>query len=163
MAQSRIRALGERAYRVRRIASTFGRIYMGIKAHQVLARHIEPDEMQRRWQRFNRRSAEAIFDTAVELRGAPWLGWIKDLSVPDPLYILPILMGVTSVAMQKMMPAPPDPMQRRMMQFLPIMFMFFAFAFPGGLVLYWVTNNLLSMVQQGVMMKLKKRREAAAG
>ena len=102
-----------------------------------------------------------LLSTAVELRGAPWIGWIKDLSVPDPYYILPILMGVTSVAMQKMMPAPPDPMQRRMMQLLPIMFMFFAFAFPGGLVLYWVTNNLLSMIQQGVMMKLKQRREAA--
>ncbi len=103
-----------------------------------------------------------LLSTAVELRGAPWVGWIRDLAVPDPYYILPILMGVTSVAMQKMMPAAPDPMQRRMMQFLPIMFMFFAFAFPSGLVLYWVTNNLLSMVQQGVMMKLKKRREAAA-
>ena len=104
-----------------------------------------------------------LLSTAVELRGAPWLGWIKDLSVPDPYYILPILMGVTSVLMQKMMPAAPDPMQRRMMQLLPIMFMFFAFAFPSGLVLYWVTNNLLSMLQQGAMMKLKKRREAAAG
>ncbi len=104
-----------------------------------------------------------LLSTAVELRGAPWVGWIRDLSVPDPYYILPILMGVTSVAMQKMMPSAPDPMQRRMMQLLPIMFMFFAFAFPSGLVLYWVTNNLLSMVQQGVMMKLKKRREAAAG
>ncbi len=104
-----------------------------------------------------------LLSTAVELRGAPWIGWIEDLSVPDPYYILPILMGVTSVAMQRMMPAAPDPMQRRMMQLLPIMFMFFAFAFPSGLVLYWVTNNLLSMVQQGVMMKLKKRREAAAG
>ncbi len=104
-----------------------------------------------------------LLSTAVELRGAPWIGWIGDLSVPDPYYILPILMGVTSVAMQKMMPSAPDPMQRRMMQLLPIMFMFFAFAFPSGLVLYWVTNNLLSMVQQGAMMKLKKRREAAAG
>ena len=104
-----------------------------------------------------------LLSTAVELRGAPWIGWITDLSVKDPWYVLPILMGVTSVAMQKMMPPAPDPMQRRMMQMLPIMFMFFAFAFPSGLVLYWVTNNLLSMVQQGAMMKMKKRREAAAG
>ncbi len=103
-----------------------------------------------------------LLSTAVELRGAPWIGWIHDLSVPDPFYVLPILMGVTSVAMQKMMPAAPDPMQRRMMQLLPIMFMFFAFAFPSGLVLYWVTNNLLSMVQQGALMKLKQRRQAAA-
>ncbi len=104
-----------------------------------------------------------LLSTAVELRGAPWIGWISDLSVPDPYYILPILMGVTSVLMQKMMPAAPDPMQRRLMQLLPIMFMFFAFAFPSGLVLYWVTNNLLSMIQQGAMMKLKARREAVAG
>ena len=104
-----------------------------------------------------------LLSTAVELRGAPWIGWISDLSVPDPYYILPILMGVTSVLMQKMMPAAPDPMQRRLMQLLPIMFMFFAFAFPSGLVLYWVTNNLLSMLQQGIMMKLKERREAVAG
>ncbi len=103
-----------------------------------------------------------LLSTAVELRNAPWIGWIKDLSVPDPIYVLPILMGATSIAMQRMMPAAPDPMQRRMMQLLPIMFMFFAFAFPSGLVLYWVTNNLLSMLQQGVMMQLKKRREAAA-
>ncbi len=104
-----------------------------------------------------------LLSTAVELRGAPWLGWVKDLSVPDPYYILPILMGVTSVLMQRMMPAAPDPLQRRMMQLLPIMFMFFAFAFPSGLVLYWVTNNLLSMIQQGAMMQMKKRREAVAG
>ena len=103
-----------------------------------------------------------LLSTAVELRGAPWIGWIHDLAVPDPRWILPILMGVTSVAMQRMMPQAPDPMQRRMMQALPIMFTFFAFAFPSGLVLYWVTNNLLSMLQQGVMMKLKKQREAAA-
>ncbi len=103
-----------------------------------------------------------LLSTAVELRGAPWIGWIRDLSVADPYWVLPILMGVTSVAMQKMMPAAPDPMQRRMMQLLPIMFMFFAFTFPSGLVLYWVTNNLLSMAQQGIMMKLKKRREAVA-
>ena len=104
-----------------------------------------------------------LLSTAVELRGAPWVGWIKDLSVADPFGILPILMGVTSIAMQRMMPAAPDPMQRRMMQLLPIVFTVFAFQFPSGLVLYWVTNNLLSMVQQGAMMKLKKRREAAAG
>ena len=93
MAQSRIRALGERAYRVRRIASTFGRIYMGIKAHQVLARHIEPDEMQRRWQRFNRRSAEAIFDTAVELRGlvlkgCQFIGSRSDVLPPEYTEVL---------------------------------------------------------------------------
>ncbi len=104
-----------------------------------------------------------LLSTAVELRNAAWIGWIKDLSVPDPIYVLPIVMGVTSVGLQRMMPSAPDPMQRRMMQALPIMFTFFAFAFPSGLVLYWVTNNLLSMLQQAIMLKLKARREAAAG
>ncbi len=102
-----------------------------------------------------------LLSTAVELRNAPWIGWIGDLSIPDPYYVLPILMGVTSVAMQRMMPAAPDPMQRRMMQMLPLVFMFVAFAFPSGLVLYWVTNNLLSMVQQAITTKLKKQTEAA--
>ena len=103
-----------------------------------------------------------LLSTAVELRNAPWIGWVNDLSVPDPIYVLPILMGITSVALQRMMPAAPDPMQRRMMQALPIVFTFFAFAFPSGLVLYWVTNNLLSMLQQAITTKLKKRREAMA-
>ena len=97
-----------------------------------------------------------LLSTAVELRNAPWLGWIQDLSVPDPYYLLPIVMGVSSIFMQKMMPSSPDPMQRRIMQLMPIMFMFFAFAFPSGLVLYWVTNNLLTMVQQAVLLKRKE-------
>ncbi len=103
-----------------------------------------------------------LLSTAVELRGAPWIGWIQDLSTPDPYYVLPILMGVTGVAMQKMMPAAPDPMQRRMLQMMPIMFTIFALAFPSGLVLYWVTNNLLSMIQQVLMTRLKKRRAAVS-
>ena len=69
-------------------------------------------------------------------------------------------MGATSVGMQRMMPAPPDPMQRRLMQLLPLMFMFMAFAFPSGLVLYWVTNNLLSMGQQAILKTLKQRKSA---
>ena len=104
-----------------------------------------------------------LLSTAVELRNAPWIGWIKDLSVADPWFILPLVMGGTSVATQRMMPAPPDPMQRRMMQLLPIMFTVFAFQFPSGLVLYWITNNLLSMVQQAIMNRLKRRREAQSG
>ena len=71
---------------------------------------------------------------------------------------LPVLMGLTSVGMQKMMPQSPDPMQRRMLQMMPIMFAFFAFSFPSGLVLYWVTNNILSMIQQKLMMVLKKKK-----
>ncbi len=100
-----------------------------------------------------------LLSTAVELRNAPWIGWIHDLSTKDPYYILPLIMGATSVAMQKMMPAAADPVQRRVIQLMPIMFTFFALAFPSGLVLYWVTNNLLSMLQQAVMLKLKQRKK----
>jgi YidC/Oxa1 family membrane protein insertase len=95
--------------------------------------------------------------TAVELRGADWLAWIRDLSQPDPYYLLPLVMGATSVAMQKMMPAPPDPMQRRILQMMPIVFTVFAFAFPSGLVLYWLTNNLLTMAQQYLINRITKR------
>jgi len=98
---------------------------------------------------------------AVELRNAPWILWIQDLASADPIYILPLLMGGTSIAMQKMMPSSPDPMQRRMMQMMPIVFTVFALAFPSGLVLYWVTNNLLTMAQQAVLLKWKKRRAGA--
>jgi YidC/Oxa1 family membrane protein insertase len=99
-----------------------------------------------------------VLSTAVELRKAPWIAWVKDLSRPDPFFVLPIIMGVTSIAMQRMMPSSPDPMQRRLMQMMPIMFTVFALAFPSGLVLYWVTNNLLTMAQQALLMKMKKRK-----
>lgn len=89
-----------------------------------------------------------LLTAAVELRGAEWVLWINDLSATDPLYILPVLMGVTSVAMQRMQPPSPDPMQRRLMQIMPLGFAAFAFFFPAGLVLYWLTNNLVSMLQQ---------------
>ncbi len=102
-----------------------------------------------------------VLSTAVELRDATWIGWIKDLSGPDPYFILPLLMGATSVAMQKMMPAAPDPMQRRLMQLMPIVFTVFALYFPSGLVLYWVTNNLLTMGQQALLQKMKKRKAEA--
>lgn len=100
-----------------------------------------------------------LLSTAVELRDAAWLAWIQDLSAKDPYYILPLIMGVTSIAMQKTMPQSPDPMQRRMMQLMPIMFTIFALAFPAGLVLYWVTNNLLTMLQQLSMNWFKKKNE----
>ncbi|MCP4592932.1 MAG: membrane protein insertase YidC, partial [bacterium] len=103
-----------------------------------------------------------VLSLAVELRGAPWILWITDLSSPDPVWVLPLLMGGTSIAMQKMMPSSPDPMQRRMMQMMPIVFTVFAFQFPSGLVLYWVTNNLLTMAQQAVLNRVKKLRAAAA-
>ena len=102
-----------------------------------------------------------LLTTAVELRGAAWMLWIQDLSQPDPYYLLPLLMGATSLGMQKMMPSSPDPMQKRIMQMMPIMFTFFAFAFPSGLVLYWLTNNILTMAQQLLINKMKARKAAA--
>ena len=90
---------------------------------------------------------------SVELRQAPWILWIQDLSIKDPYFILPLIMGVSMFVQQKLNPAPPDPMQAKMMQMLPIVFTFFFAFFPAGLVLYWVVNNLLSISQQYVITK----------
>ncbi|NNF60119.1 MAG: membrane protein insertase YidC [Gammaproteobacteria bacterium] len=85
---------------------------------------------------------------SVELRQAPWIGWIDDLSVRDPFFILPLLMGAAMMLQQRLNPAPPDPVQARVAQILPIvMTVFFAF-FPAGLVLYWFVNTVLSVAQQ---------------
>ncbi|MEE4203242.1 MAG: membrane protein insertase YidC [Halieaceae bacterium] len=88
---------------------------------------------------------------SVELRQAPFALWIEDLSVMDPYFVLPILMGASMFFMQKLNPPPPDPMQAKLMQWLPVVFTFFFLWFPAGLVLYWVVNNLLSMTQQYVI------------
>lgn len=88
---------------------------------------------------------------SVELRHAPFALWIKDLSVMDPYFVLPLLMGASMYFMQKLNPPPPDPMQAKIMQWMPVMFTFFFLWFPAGLVLYWVVNNLLSMAQQYVI------------
>ena len=96
---------------------------------------------------------------SVELRQAPWILWIHDLSVKDPYFVLPLLMGVTMVIQQKLSPAPPDPMQAKIMMILPIVFTFFFAFFPAGLVLYWFVNNLLSIAQQWV---ITRRIEAGA-
>lgn len=85
---------------------------------------------------------------AVEMRGAPWLGWITDLTAPDPWYILPIIMGVTSVLQVKLNPQPMDPMQAKIMMIMPVAFTVMFVFFPAGLVLYWVVNNILSIAQQ---------------
>ncbi len=85
---------------------------------------------------------------SVELRQAPLALWINDLSAMDPYFVLPILMGASMYYMQKLNPAPPDPMQAKIMQWMPIVFTFFFLWFPAGLVLYWLSNNLLSMAQQ---------------
>lgn len=85
---------------------------------------------------------------SVELRQAPWIGWIKDLSIKDPFYILPLIMGTTMFIQQKLNPAPVDPIQAKVFMVLPFVFtIFFAF-FPAGLVLYWCVNNTLSIAQQ---------------
>jgi YidC/Oxa1 family membrane protein insertase len=90
---------------------------------------------------------------SVELRHAPFALWIKDLSVMDPYFVLPLMMGASMWFMQKLNPPPPDPMQAKIMQWLPVIFTFFFLWFPAGLVLYWVVNNLLSMAQQYVITK----------
>ncbi|PTU74527.1 membrane protein insertase YidC [Pseudomonas mangrovi] len=85
---------------------------------------------------------------SVEMRQAPWMFWITDLSIKDPFFILPIIMGVTMFIQQQLNPTPPDPMQAKVMKMLPIIFTFFFLWFPAGLVLYWVVNNILSIAQQ---------------
>lgn len=88
---------------------------------------------------------------SVELRQAPFYGWIHDLAVMDPYFILPLIMGASMFFQQKLNPPPPDPMQAKIMQWMPVMFTFFFLWFPAGLVLYWVSNNLLSIAQQWVI------------
>jgi YidC/Oxa1 family membrane protein insertase len=85
---------------------------------------------------------------SVELRQAPFYGWIKDLSVPDPFFILPALMMGSMVIQTKMSPTPPDPVQAKVMQIMPFAFGVMFFFFPAGLVLYWLVNNCLSIAQQ---------------
>ena len=85
---------------------------------------------------------------SVELRLAPFFGWIKDLAVMDPWFVLPLLMGITMFLQQSLNPPMPDPMQARMMKMMPIIFTVMFMFFPAGLVLYWLTNNVLSMAQQ---------------
>ena len=100
---------------------------------------------------------------SVEMRQAEWLGWITDLSLKDPYFILPILMGATMFIQQTLNPAPPDPMQAKVMKMLPIIFTFFFLWFPAGLVLYWVVNNILSIAQQWyITRQIEKGAEAKA-
>src|SRR5258705_2308829 len=85
---------------------------------------------------------------SVELRHAPFMLWIHDLSRPDPWFILPILMGATMIIQTRLNPEPPDPIQAKVMKIMPIAFSVFFFFFPAGLVLYWLVNNVLSILQQ---------------
>jgi YidC/Oxa1 family membrane protein insertase len=89
-----------------------------------------------------------VLNKAIELRGAPFALWITDLASKDPYYILPITMGVTMVIQQKMTPSTMDPSQAKIMMFMPIIFTFMFLTFPSGLVLYWLVNNVLGIIQQ---------------
>jgi YidC/Oxa1 family membrane protein insertase len=97
----------------------------------------------------------------VELRQAPFMLWISDLSTPDPWYILPILMAVTMWFQTKLNPEPPDPVQAKVMKIMPIVFSVFFFFFPAGLVLYWLVNNVLSIAQQWQITRTLEREAAA--
>ena len=93
-----------------------------------------------------------VFLESVELRHAPFMLWIQDLSAQDPFYILPVLMGVSMFIMQKMQPMTvQDPMQQKIMQYMPVMFTVFFFWFPSGLVLYWLVSNIISIVQMKII------------
>lgn len=98
----------------------------------------------------------ALF-ASVELRGAPWIGWITDLGRQDPYYILPVLMALTMYLQTFMNPPPTDPMQAKMMKIMPVAFSVMFFFFPAGLVLYWLTNNILTLAQQWFINKRIER------
>ena len=89
--------------------------------------------------------------SSVEMRNAPWALWIHDLSSPDPYYVLPLVMTLTTMLQTALNPAPPDPMQAKLMWFMPHAFSIMFFFFPAGLVLYWITNNILSIAQQWII------------
>ena len=98
-----------------------------------------------------------LLSTAVDLRHAPWLGWIHDLSAADPYLVLPIVMGVTQFLQVRMGPQAGDPMQRRMFQIMPVAMTVFFLGVPSGLVLYWLTNNILTIIQLQVYNRLRER------
>ena len=98
---------------------------------------------------------------SVELRQAPFVWWIQDLSRPDPIYILPVLMGATMFIQTWLNPTPPDPMQAKLMKIMPIAFSVFFFFFPSGLVLYWLVNNILSIAQQWRITHVLERAKTA--
>ena len=100
---------------------------------------------------------------AIELRHAPFMLWIQDLAALDPYYVLPILMTVTMVIQTKLNPVPPDPVQAKVMMFMPFVFSIFFFFFPAGLVLYWLVNNILSIAQQWQIQRMFERDKPAHG
>lgn len=98
---------------------------------------------------------------SVELRNAPFIWWIKDLSAQDPYYILPVLMGATMIIQTWLNPTPPDPVQAKVMKIMPVVFSVFFFFFPAGLVLYWLVNNILSIAQQWHITRIIERSQPA--
>jgi YidC/Oxa1 family membrane protein insertase len=101
--------------------------------------------------------------SSIELRNAPFIFWIRDLSALDPYYVLPILMTVSMVVQTRMNPKPPDPVQAKVMTFMPFVFSVMFFFFPAGLVLYWLVNNILSILQQWQIQRMFERGKAAHG
>jgi YidC/Oxa1 family membrane protein insertase len=99
----------------------------------------------------------------VELRHAPFYLWIKDLSAPDPWYVLPTLMMISMFIQTKMNPTPPDPVQAKVMMIMPLAFGVMFYFFPSGLVLYWFVNNILSMAQQWQITRMIGGEKTAAG
>jgi YidC/Oxa1 family membrane protein insertase len=95
----------------------------------------------------------SVLSSSVEIRNAPWIGWITDLSVKDPYFVLPALMTASTLLQTWLNPTPPDPVQAKMMWIMPLLFSVMFFFFPAGLVLYWLTNNLLSIAQQWMINK----------
>ncbi|HET8609254.1 MAG TPA: membrane protein insertase YidC [Burkholderiales bacterium] len=98
---------------------------------------------------------------SVELRQAPFYGWIQDLSVSDPYFVLPVLMGITMFIQTHLNPVPPDPIQAKLMKFMPLIFCAFFVFFPAGLVLYYVVNNILSILQQWYITRQAEREKSA--
>ena len=95
----------------------------------------------------------SVLLSSVEMRNAPWIGWVTDLSQKDPYFILPLLMTASTLLQTWLNPTPPDPIQARMMWIMPLVFSVMFFGFPAGLVLYWLTNNILAIAQQWVINK----------
>ena len=91
--------------------------------------------------------------SSVEMRNAPWVGWVQDLAAPDPWFVLPLLMTLTSLLQTWLNPTPPDPIQAKLMWMMPLAFSVMFFFFPSGLVLYWLSNNILSIAQQWMINK----------
>lgn len=89
-----------------------------------------------------------VLMASVEMRNSPWFGWIVDLSSPDPFFILPLIMAITTILQTALNPLPPDPLQAKLMWMMPVIFSVMFFFFPAGLVLYWITNNVLTIAQQ---------------